>query len=551
MLKNAITVLSIIFLPAIAQAGAIDLLDANLRAAVSSATSGLETTAILWLSSFVLIQAVITNLGLLKSGAEIEAVFGKLMGSLLWFGFCFYVLKNGVGFITSISGGIFDFAGTISGAGAFDAASIIGNGAEIAGGLLAKINDATGITDMFLPSIIGGLLGCVILATAALIAFKVFLIKIETMLIIMMAPLSFSFLGLNALKDQGIAPFKSLISLIYRILLIAIILKTMGGMSENLTEVINTINGDSIDGIWSVVFSATLGYVLLGFLVFKSDSIAASLASGSTNLGTGDVASAAAMGAAAGAAIGSGGMATGSAAAKVPQSMSGFISSLSGGAGSLSNASSQGAGGVGSGALSPSSASLASPSSANGQASAPQFETNKAGAPIKPAAAIASPVASGAEPQRSNALTNPEAAALVSGDASSGNAATSATPSSMQDSAVSSGVEADNLGESSASPDAGPASVGNSSSAAAPVFQTNKAGAPVRPDASQMGSAASVAVQGSGVATDQKLDRLMEQMAKQSAPRATSFKENVASMNQHMAQEKASTGVSINANAGD
>ncbi len=346
MKKNMFMLGTIIALiPAIANAGALDLLDTNLRGAITGAMGALQTTAILWLSSFVLIQFLITNIGLLKSGADIEAVFGKLLGSLLWFGFCFYVMSNGGEFIDKVSKGFFTTAGSISGAGSFDAGGIISQGADLAGMLLGKINSASGITDLFMPSLIGGLLGVVIIATSALIAFKVFLIKIETMLIIMLSPLSFAFLGLNALKDQGIAPFKSLISLLYRVMFLALILKTMGGMSDNLIVVINSITSDSIDGIWSTVFAAVIAYALLGFLAFKSDSLASSLASGSTSFGTADVASAAALGAAAGAAVATGGVAAAAGTAKGGQSMGDFLKSLGGGGGSITNASNSGGGG--------------------------------------------------------------------------------------------------------------------------------------------------------------------------------------------------------------
>lgn len=372
--------------PVIAHAGAFDLLDDGLKSASSNVTATIQSTAIIWLSSFVLIQTVITNLGLLKSGADIEAIYGKLMGSLLWFGFCFYVLKNGPTFIDDVSKGFFKIASDLAGTGGFDAGDIITKGADLAATLIARINRESSITNLFAPALLGGIMGVVILATVALIAFKVFLIKIETMLIIMIAPLSFAFMGLNSLKDQGIAPFKSLISLIYRVLVLAVILKTMNVMSANLVTVIELITSDSIDGIWSTVFAAVTGFSLLAFLVFKSDSIAANLASGSTSLGSGDVAAAAAAGAAVGAAVASGGAsalgAAGGGAGKAQELMSDVMSKMSGG-GSLSNASTKGSGGVGELLRPPSAPSSSVAGGANGL-SAPKYETTSSGAPKRP-----------------------------------------------------------------------------------------------------------------------------------------------------------------------
>lgn len=408
--------IALVSIPVVAHAGAIDLLDANLRSAITGAVETLQTTAILWLSSFVLIQFVITNIGLLKSGSDIEAVFAKFLGSMFWFGFCFYVLLNGAEFIDKVSNGFITKAGEISGAGSFDAAAIISQGANLAGNLLGKINSASGITDLFLPSLLGGLLGIVIVAIAAWIGFKVFLIKLESMLIIMLAPLSFSFLGLNALKDQGIAPFKSLISLIYRILFLALILKTMGGMSDNLVAVIDQITEDSIEGIWSTVFAAVTGYALLGFLAYKSDSLAASLASGSTNMGTADVASAAALGAATGAALATGGAATANAAGKASQPMSDVMRMLTGGAGEIKNAAGSGSGGgspIGQAPSRPPALSTTGPS-------------NKNGMPLRPEPALESESAPSAT-QEASSTVSPEhgssgsgATAGISGTGNSG-----------------------------------------------------------------------------------------------------------------------------------
>lgn len=325
--------------------GSMEIVNTALKTAASSAVAKLQTTAILWLSAFVGLQFLITNLGLLKSGADLEAVFGKLMGSLLWFGFCFYVMTNGVDFIDKVSQQFFTTAGEVSGTGLFSAGYILDKGVDISTKLLTAIDGVTGTLD-FLPSIIAGIVGVVILATAALIGFKVFLIKLEVTLVIMLAPLSFAFLGLNVLKDQGIAPFKALISLAYRILLLGVIVSAMGTVGDSLLAVISQVDTGSITAIWRPIFGALFGYVLLGYLAFRSDSIASSLASGGTSMGTGDVASAAAMGAAAGAAVATGGAAAVAGATKSGQTMGDFLKGLSGGTGgSVSNASGSGSGG--------------------------------------------------------------------------------------------------------------------------------------------------------------------------------------------------------------
>ncbi|VAY89050.1 membrane hypothetical protein [mine drainage metagenome] len=248
------TVLLVFFLPPLANAGALDLLDSSLQTAVTGAASGLQTTAEKWLAVFCLIQFLFIGWKAMMHGADMQSAIAKLLGGMVWFGVAFYILTNAPAFLQSVVDGFFQTAGVISGTGSFDAGHIISDGTVIAANLLAKINDATGITDVFIPAIIGGLVGVVILATATLIGFKIFLIKIESLLIIMIAPLSFAFFGLESMRDQGLAPFKSVLSLLYRILLLALIVKTMSGMSDNLVAAINQINSASIKGdnsVWS------------------------------------------------------------------------------------------------------------------------------------------------------------------------------------------------------------------------------------------------------------------------------------------------------------
>lgn len=339
--------------PSIAQSSTVpsDVVAEALSSTVSSVTAQLQTLSIKWLSAFVLIQFLITNLGLLKSGADLEAVIGKLMGSLLWFGFCFYVVINGSDFIKNVGSSMFDIAGTFSGAsGIFSAGYVFEWGFTLSKTLMNAVNRATGSTWFakldFMPSLYTFVSCLIIMVVSGLIGFKIFLIKIELMLTIMMSPLSFSFLGLSALKDQGISPFKSLISLIYRVMLLAIIVSVMGKVGTVLVEVFGSVDQGSVTDVWNPVFAGLMAFSLLGYLAFKSDAMAANLASGSTNLGTGDIAAAAALGAAAGAAVATGGASAVAGTAQGSQTMGDFIKSLGvdGTSGSVTNASSSGAG---------------------------------------------------------------------------------------------------------------------------------------------------------------------------------------------------------------
>jgi type IV secretion system protein TrbL len=416
--------LLLLLIPTISQAVpvATDIVAGALNSTIAGVADQLQTLAFKWLSSFVLAQFLITNLMLLKSGADIEAVIGKLMGGLLWFGFCFYVVTNGPDFIKFVGNGMFDMAGNISGApGVFSAGYVFDWGFRLSKTLMNAVNVATGSSWFakldFMPSLFTFVSCLVIMAVSGLIGFKVFLVKIELMLTIMMSPLSFSFLGINALKDQGISPFKSLISLVYRVMLLAVLVSAMGKVGEVLVGVFGAVDQGSVSDVWNPVFAGLMIFSLMGYLAFKSDAIAANLASGSTNMGTADVASAAAMGAAAGAAIATGGASVAAGAAKAGQPMGDFMKSLAGsGGGSVSNASSSGTG-----------------PAPTGQAPVPPSMSMGVGGPSaanKPPARP-TPVNAG-----SNALSNPPAATSAPTPSSSGgseaNAGIGAPPSSLE-----------------------------------------------------------------------------------------------------------------------
>ena len=226
----------------------------------------------------------------------------------------------------------------------------------------------------------------------------------------------------------------------------------------------------------------------------KSDSIASSLAGGSTNMGTGDVASAAAAGAAMGAAAASGGAAVNDAAAKGGQSMSDVIKQMKASGGELSNDSPIGAGGFDQkmvGTPPPPSPKAAELSMA--QVSADRMERNPGG----------------------GGKAAPTGGGVGSNNASAG---------------------------SSASPANGTKAANNTSDNISPPGQ------PLSAPAS--GSVESAGIGGSASTTDQKLDKLIDSM---SAPSNSGpgFLDKLSTANDHIAKEGAATVVSISTHHSD
>lgn len=348
----------------------------TVTASIVAAAGKIAPQAVLWLGSFMAIQFVMTNFALLKSGADIEAVFGKLIGSLAWFGFCIYLLNNGPGFIQSVGGGILNnFASNIPTPGSIIAATMT---------LVTMLIGAIIIVGTSLAGFGNSSLGLLLVYMALLIwaigiyfAVKIILLYVELALIVALAPLSFSLLGLNALKDQGIAPLKSLLALIYRIILLGILCTAFTNVYHVTDVTLHSLSWSITDFAKGAqaLFAAFCAYPILAFLVYKSDSIAASLAGGGSGLGTGDVASSAAAGAAAGAAIGAASGSLANLASKSPGNIP------TGGPGSIEDRSPSGSGGQ---SLAKPPEPMASLGSTGSPGAAPHFPTNKAGAPQQP-----------------------------------------------------------------------------------------------------------------------------------------------------------------------
>lgn len=342
-----------------------------IESAMGSVSDKIIASSIQWLAAFMALQFVITNYKLIPH-AELDTVFAKFVGSLAWFGVCWYILGAGAEFIEDVGGGIYDKYGP----GFPSPSAILATTIGLVAGL-ATIAIGGGV----FSATFGQLILYVVIGLALIglyFAVKLYLLQLELALIVMLAPLSFSLLGLNALKDQGIVPFKSLLSLVYRIIIYGVIFAGYNGLAGSMAAVVGKYASATdllsvVQSGWllvKAVFALLIGYVLLAMMLFKSDSIAASLASGSTNLGPSDVAGAAMAGAAAGAAL----QGVAQAATKPAQSLSDMTNKLFGrDGGGMRNVSTEGAADVGGGLLKPEpiSASLSDMSGGAGRGGAP------------------------------------------------------------------------------------------------------------------------------------------------------------------------------------
>lgn len=329
-----------------AQVPGSDTVLETIKQAMLPAFTKLSTLALPWLAAFSTAQFFITNWKLLMGDGDLQGAVGKMVGAVAWVGFCLYLIAHAPGWIVAVGDQMFALVGDIP-----TPASIMTTTFGLVG-VLAGLALGVGAVPL-----VGGTAGnlvilvlLVVLGVGMYLALKIFMLQLEAVLIATLSPMSFALLGLNTLRDQGIAPFKSLLSLAYRIVLVGVMLSAFSSVTEALKSVLNAITvqqmiTDGLGSALSPVVSIIGAYLLLAFCLFKSDAIASSLAGGTSAIGASDVTSAAAAGAAAGAAAATGGASAVAGAEKVPQAMSGFMDKLNGGGGSIRDASSTGSGG--------------------------------------------------------------------------------------------------------------------------------------------------------------------------------------------------------------
>ncbi|VVE54382.1 hypothetical protein [Pandoraea anhela] len=450
----------------------------TIRQAILPSFGKLSTQAISWLVAFATLQFFITNYKLLFGDGDLQTAVGKLVGAVAWVGFCLYVIDNGPRFILGVGDQMFGLVGDMPTPG-----SIMQNTFG-----LAAIAAALAVGVGAIP-LVGGTAGnivvivmLVVLVVGLYFALKIFMLQLELGLIAMLSPLSFSLLGLNTLRDQGIAPFKSLLSLVYRIILVGVILAAFSGVSDFLSSSLKSISVQQIvtDGLANAIGPIVQGigaYAMLAFLLFKSDALASSLASGTASLSPSDFTAAAAAGAAAGAAAATGGAAAVSSAGKAPKSMAKFVDKLLGGGGSIQNVSPTGRAGE-----------------------APVFTP-----PTAPSLSV------GAHASNDMPLTSPP---------------------SQPESSAAGGLEKSNVASGRYGTDPGDVSPKESVRADAPKTSGSAAGAAIGGQQEQLGS----------TKLEDKLEKLVDHLGQSNKPSAG---QHLRELDQRLAHDKATTGVSI------
>ena len=282
----------------------IGLLSTSLSTALDATFNKLTTVCVTWLGGFILLQMIFTQISNLLNDGDLARAGAKFAGGFFWAMMCYYLFFHAPDFIKSMSNYLMGLASGLSG-NPFNPSYPIDVGINSAGNLLNSINGRGIFANLNpFPAIMMGLVSLIILASCAVIAFRIFMILVETKIVIALSPISFSLMGMNALRDQGFVPLKYLIAMAYRVLVLGAVLAAMAAFSAALVSVIANLPPLSSSSVWPPVWVAAIGYSLIGALAWNSNAIASSLASGSSSMTTSDMGGPSAMAGAVGAAVG-------------------------------------------------------------------------------------------------------------------------------------------------------------------------------------------------------------------------------------------------------
>lgn len=292
---------------------------------------------------------------------DLSSLFAKTIGCISWFGFSVYLI-NHQDMLSDAFNSYMKLATKVAGSAAGETVSlapgdILWDGISI----MLKTNWAiqkanfTGATSEYSGAIgeisktlqnlnpFGAIVVTLMMLFADIfmfvcyivIAASVFMARVEFWLMFSVAPLAISLISLQALRDQGIAPLKGLISVGLRLVILGVITGVTNAYSKNLIVLLD--KGLPADEylfvpVWSFMGGLCICAIVAGY----AGKIASSIASGSASFsgadvigGAGKIAATAAVGTAAVAAVATGGgAAIGAMAGAGKSAMSGLKTGL-------------------------------------------------------------------------------------------------------------------------------------------------------------------------------------------------------------------------------
>lgn len=313
-----------------------ELVGGSMDEALKQITTTLERSVISVIFALALLQMTISGIKQLISG-EMDKTIMNLAMNITWAGLALWLLAGaanpvepGVSNLGDLLWRIQHFAMSIvssmTGDVEFSAGAIFAIGLQSYGFITLAVTKAmsTNVVNvaamLFVPGIslmtafMTFFISVVIMLACAYLALKVFITKIEFAILIAVAPLNAALLVFAPTREQGWAPFRGALALVYRVLILGGTVAAIGIVAKTLANYVNAQAWGVVADVWTPLLSASFAFCLLAFVAHKSDAIASSMASGTSNLSSGDLTGSIAAGVAAGMTGGAALAATGAAA---------------------------------------------------------------------------------------------------------------------------------------------------------------------------------------------------------------------------------------------
>lgn len=260
----------------------------TLETTSKSINASMTVLAVKTLSAALLLQWLFTHSKQLLSG-DMSATLAKTVLAITWGGAAFWAMGNQT-ILSDMFKGYLTLTTGFSGIN-FDAAAIWHNGVKLQDNMVAAFNAGTGADSLigaiknFGPVLVLTVACLCILIAYGVIAFSVLMATAEFWLMFAVVPIAIGMIGLNAFRDQGMAPLKGVISLGMRILILGLIVKILGEVQQIATDsFLNLPTDDPMETVWY----ALGGVFACAMMAINAGKIAAAIASGSSSFSGAD-----------------------------------------------------------------------------------------------------------------------------------------------------------------------------------------------------------------------------------------------------------------------
>lgn len=299
-----------------------ELVGGSMDAALKQITATLERAMISIIFALSLLQMTASGVKQMASG-EMDKTFWNVGMNVTWTGIALWLLAGAANPIEPSVSNLGDLlyrmqhwvmsvVSAMTGSVEFSAGAIFAIGLQAYGTInlaVAKTMSTNAVNVLaalfvpgvsFMTALMTFFIAVVVMLSCAYLAVKVFITKIEFAILVAIAPLNAALLVFAPTREQGWAPFKGALALVYRVLILGGTVAAIGVVAQTLSDYVQGQAWGIAADVWTPLLSGAFAFALLAFVAHKSDTIASSMASGTSNLSSGDLAGSVAAGVAAG-----------------------------------------------------------------------------------------------------------------------------------------------------------------------------------------------------------------------------------------------------------